>query len=73
VELYNTRVDPDQVLNLAADPKYRKLVIKLRQKLTQELQRTGDPRFTSDEPAPFDAYPYRAGYLRKHLEKHGHR
>ena len=73
VELYNTRVDPDQVTNLAPDPKYRKLVFKLRQKLIAELQRTRDPRFVSDAPAPFDGYPYRAGYLKKHLEKHGHR
>ena len=73
VELYNTRVDPDQVTNLAPDPKYRKLVFKLRQKLIAELKRTRDPRFVSDAPAPFDGYPYRAGYLKKHLEKHGHR
>ena len=73
VELYNTRVDPDQVTNLAPDPKYRKLVFKLRQKLIAELERTRDPRFVSDAPAPFDGYPYRAGYLKKHLEKHGHR
>lgn len=73
VELYNTRTDPDQVKNLAPDPKYRKLVLKLRQLLVAELKRTNDPRFLADEPAPFDGYPYRAGYLKKHLEKHGHR
>ena len=66
-------MDPDQVTNLAPDPKYRKLVFKLRQKLIAELKRTRDPRFVSDAPAPFDGYPYRAGYLKKHLEKHGHR
>ena len=32
-----------------------------------------DPRFVSDAPAPFDGCPYRAGYLKKHLVKHGHR
>ena len=73
VELYNTRTDPDQVKNLAPDPKYRKLVLKLRQLLVAELERTNDPRFLAEEPAPFDGYPYRAGYLKKHLEKHGHR
>lgn len=73
VELYNTRTDPDQVKNLAPDPKYRKLVLKLRQLLVAELERTNDPRFLAAEPAPFDGYPYRAGYLKKHLEKHGHR
>ena len=73
VELYNTRVDKDQVENLAADPKYRKLVVKLQHLLVTELERTLDPRFTSSDDAPFDGYPYRAGYLKKHLEKHGHR
>lgn len=73
VELYNTRVDKDQVENLAADPKYRKLVVKLQHLLVAELERTLDPRFTSSDGAPFDGYPYRAGYLKKHLEKHGHR
>ena len=73
VELYNARTDPDQTKNLAADPQYAPLVAKLRRLLISELERTDDPRFSSAGSAPFDTYPYRAGYLQKHLEKHGHR
>ena len=40
--------------------------------LSLGLTRAGDV-FEWDAPAPFDGYPYRAGYLKTHLEKHGHR
>ena len=73
VELYNARTDPDQITNLAADPQHARLVAKLRSLLVSELERTGDPRFSDADSAPFDSYPYRAGYLKKHLQKHGHR
>jgi len=70
VELYDCQTDPGQVNNLAARPQYRHVVEQLRGRLTKYLQQTRDPRFT-DKPAKFDAYPYRAGYMKKHLEKHG--
>jgi arylsulfatase A-like enzyme len=72
-ELYDCTADPDQVVNLAGDPKYRKLVTRLDHQLTTELRSTGDPRFVEGAEVGFDAYPYRAGYLKKYLEKHGHR
>ena len=73
VELYDTRVDPDQVTNLALDPKHKVLMEKLRHQLLTELARTQDPRVAGNNGAAFDGYPYRAGYLKKHLKKHGHR
>ncbi|MCK5942150.1 MAG: sulfatase [Planctomycetes bacterium] len=72
-ELYDCRNDPDQIRDLAGDVKYRKLVVKLRYQLIAELRAHGDPRFTDGVEPRFDEYPYRAGYLKKHLEKHGHR
>jgi arylsulfatase A-like enzyme len=73
VELYNCRVDPDQVQNVASDPQYRKLVVKLRYLLEQELRATADPRFTDGAEVLFDTYPYRTGYLEKRLKKYGFR
>jgi len=70
VELYDCHADPDQLVNLAADPAHAATVASLRGRLTEYLIATGDPRFGST-PAPFDAYPYRAEYLRRHLEQHG--
>jgi len=72
-ELYDCAADPDQVRNLATDPKYRKLVVKLHHQLSSELRATGDPRFVEGAQVRFDQYPYRARYLEKYLEKHGHR
>lgn len=71
VELYDCRADPDQVVNLASDPRYAETVEKLRKQLTDYLIATGDPRFT-DAPVLFDRYPYRGAYLPAYLEKHGY-
>ncbi len=72
VELYDCQADPDQINNLAADPKFAGTIATLRKQLTDYLATTGDPRFT-DLPVRFDEYPYRAGYLKEHLEKHGYK
>ena len=70
VELYDCQKDPDQVNNLAGKPEHNKTVAKLRRRLTQYLERTGDPRFT-DAPVEFDEYPYRTAYMKKRLEEAG--
>ena len=72
VELYHCEKDTDQVNNLAGELQYQKTVEELRRQLTEYLEQTGAPRFT-DKPVKFDAYPYRAGYMKKHMEKHGYK
>lgn len=71
VELYDGVADPDQVNNLAADPKHAETVEQLRSQLVEYLKATADPRFT-DAPVKFDDYPYRAGYLKSYLKKKGY-
>ena len=70
MELYDCQADPDQLHNLADDPEHADTVESLRAQLTAYLVDTGDPRFT-DGPVLFDEYPYRAAYLREHLEQQG--
>ncbi len=72
IELYDCRNDPDQVNNLAGDPRYAGTVKKLRKQLVAYLKKTADPRFTA-KPVKFDEYPYLARYMKKHLEKHGYK
>jgi len=72
IELYDCKADPDQVNNLAGNPKYAKTIKKLRKQLTDYLVDTADPRFT-DAPVKFDEYTYQGGYLKKHLEQHGYK
>lgn len=43
-ELYDVVNDPYQLRNIAADPAYRSVRQRLKKKLFEELQRTGDPR-----------------------------
>ena len=42
-ELYDLKNDPDQMNNLAANPKYAQTVKKLRQRLMKYLRETKDP------------------------------
>ena len=72
VELYDCKKDPDQINNLAGDPKYANTVKKMRKQLTAYLKKTEDPRFT-DKPVKFDEYPYRAPYMKKRFEGHGYK
>jgi hypothetical protein len=58
VELYDCRKDPDQVVNLASDPKFAESVAELRGKLEAHLETTADPRFT-DAPVEFSDYRYK--------------
>ena len=43
-QLFDLRNDPDQTVNIAADPKYAKTRADMEQRLMGELERTGDPR-----------------------------
>lgn len=47
-ELYDLKHDPHQVRNVAADPAYAAIRDELRQRLLDELKRTGDPRLVDD-------------------------
>lgn len=46
-ELYDLRIDPDQIRDVAGDPRYSKQLVSLRKQLHGELIRTGDPRVVS--------------------------
>lgn len=45
-ELYDVRVDPGCLWNLAGNPDYRSLCERLSRRLEEYLRETGDPRFT---------------------------
>jgi hypothetical protein len=44
VELYDLGSDPQQMTNVAQDPRYQKIRIELEDRLIKELTATGDPR-----------------------------
>ncbi|WDI44286.1 sulfatase family protein [Bremerella sp. P1] len=44
VELYDLKSDPDQMTNVADDPKYEKVKEELTARLMEELKTSGDPR-----------------------------
>jgi N-sulfoglucosamine sulfohydrolase len=55
-ELYDVVTDPHCMINLADDPKHQGVQDRLRQRLTDELQSTGDPRVSDQvifESSPF--------------------
>ncbi|MET2986017.1 sulfatase family protein [Aureibaculum conchae] len=60
-ELYNIKVDPDQLNNLADNLEYKNIKKELSEKLIMLLTASKDPRMTSDGEK-FDEYPYRAPY-----------
>ena len=47
-ELFDLKNDPDQMTNVAGEPKYAKVAAELRKRLLGELSRTGDPRLVDD-------------------------
>lgn len=47
-ELFDLKKDPHQMHNVAVDPDYAETVDELRQRLMDELKRTGDPRVVDD-------------------------
>lgn len=56
-ELYDLKTDPEQLTNVAADPKYAQVCDALAAKLLDGLERTGDPR-VAGKGYVFDDYPY---------------
>lgn len=65
-ELYNLSVDPHEVTNLAADPKYAKVREELNLKLMAELTRSGDPRVVAAD-CPYEKSPC-AGPVRRQVK-----
>lgn len=59
-ELYDVVADPEQLTNIADDPKYIAIRKKLHDQLTKELLATGDPRAKDSAAATeyFDAFRY---------------
>lgn len=56
-ELYDVRADPEQVRNLAADPRYAAVKERLWGELRAYLEQTGDPRIAGRDP--WQGYAYR--------------
>ncbi|NOX53029.1 MAG: heparan N-sulfatase, partial [Planctomycetes bacterium] len=59
-ELYDLKADPDQLQNVATDPRYSSVKQRLADQLMQELRATGDPRAFGRGDV-FDKYPYLGG------------
>ncbi len=59
-ELYDLRLDPQQLQNVADRPAYAQVRAQLAERLTQQLSATGDPRIVGGADA-FDAYEYLGG------------
>jgi N-sulfoglucosamine sulfohydrolase len=57
-ELYNLQTDPDQVNNLARDPKFTNILNTLAKGLTDWQAKTEDPRVGREPYSAFDTYPY---------------
>ncbi len=57
-ELYDCNKDPEQMVNLAANPAYQEIRAKLSAQLLEQLELTADPRSASIEDFDFDAVPY---------------
>jgi uncharacterized sulfatase len=56
-ELYDLRKDPDQTVNLADNPEYKKIKEELAEKLMKVLKEKQDPRVTGDGKT-FDSPPF---------------
>jgi arylsulfatase A-like enzyme len=57
-ELYDLRVDPGQIHNVAGDPRYRTDQANLRAMLDDWMRDTGDPRAHNPRDPRWDRYPY---------------
>lgn len=62
-ELYDLKSDPDQLKNVAADKRYRKILAQLKKQLDDWQVATGDPRATGSG-VDFDTYPYFGGSVK---------
>jgi DNA-directed RNA polymerase specialized sigma54-like protein len=59
-EFYLLEKDPDQLRNLAEDPTYAADKARLKARLMELLEKTGDPRVTGDKLA-FERPPFAGG------------
>ena len=59
-ELYDTKSDPGQLVNVAARPEYAAKLRPLREALAESQQRTGDPR-ARPGPTEWDELPGQLG------------
>ena len=57
-ELYDCNKDPEQLVNLAANPAYLEIKESLASQLLEQLELTADPRSASIEDFDYDAVPY---------------
>ncbi len=57
-ELYDLRIDPGQVRNIAGEPAYANTLKQLSDQLTAELKATDDPRALGKGDETFDSVPY---------------
>ncbi len=57
-ELYDLRTDPDQLVNVAANPAYAAPLKELSSRLTADLVATRDPREDPSHAFDFDRVPY---------------
>ncbi len=69
VELYNIKVDPDCLSNLAEDPQYADLKAEMSKTMVAELTAQEDPRILGHGDV-FDAYPYADERHRGFYEKY---
>ena len=60
-ELYDLRVDPDELHNLAADPAHRSTVLEMRAALERWVESSGDLGSESAEAYASDMEVYLAG------------
>ena len=60
-ELYDLRADPDQVANVAADPRHAERIASMHARLTAWMARTGDPRTADPDTTFFDEAAYFGG------------
>ncbi len=59
-ELYDLRNDPDEMHDVAGDPRFAQQKAALAERLNDELRATGDPRVVGGGEE-FDRYPYLGG------------
>lgn len=71
-ELYDLRVDPGQLRNVAADPAYARERETLERRLMEGLRATSDPRVVGGAER-FEAYPYYGQTLRPAAATDGER
>lgn len=57
-ELFDARVDPDDLHNLASDPAHATALQQMREQLDRWMHETADPLAASGDDDPFDHYAY---------------